>query len=225
MAEINENLDPGAGIPASEAGGDQGGAGGDQWTGPSREEWQTVLETNKRLQSDLEGLTGVFAQAPEPQYDRGGNEFDLSQLDMTDPYQAAWLMDQIAMSRMNTVAPYVKNAAQDQGQRQMQSLLDGHAKELSSEYPAGFDKQLAERAAFAFFDESGDAEGSVAAGARYAAEVRKAERDAAISDYQKKNRRGGAFSDLGAGESGVTAAPKLKTYDEVLSKYASQDEV
>ena len=225
MTELNENNLPdpeqgGSGGPE----GNQGGAGGNEWTGPSREEWSALQEQNKRLAESLDGLTSAFA---EPQYEpqNTGGDFDLSQIDMTDPYQAAWLMDQIAQSRIGAMAPYVKNAAQDQGQRQMQSLLSNHEKELSNDFPAGFDKKLAERAAFAFFDETGDPEGSVLMGARYAAEVRKQEREAAISEYRTKNNRGGVFSDLGASESGVRAAPTLKTYDEVLEKYASQNEV
>src|SRR4051794_34384868 len=97
---------------------DRGGAGEEAWSGPSREEWTELQETNKRLSSELEGITGALSYT-EPNSNPGG-EFDLSQLDMTDPYQAAWFMDQIIQDRMRSVTPYVKNAAQDQGQRQMQ---------------------------------------------------------------------------------------------------------
>src|SRR6266536_2350870 len=88
-----------------------------EWSGPSQEEWNAVQEQNKRLQESLEGITEAFGKA-EPQRQPQG-DFDLSQLDMTDPYQAAWLMDQIVQERLQGVTPYVRNAAQDQGQRQM----------------------------------------------------------------------------------------------------------
>jgi len=133
-------------------------------------------------------------------------------------------MDQVVSARMASVTPYVKNAAQDQGQRQMQELLSTHESELKKDYPAGFDHKLAERAAFAFFDETGDAELSVKEAAKYAAEVRRQERDAAVEEYRKRNSRGAAFGDLDASESGVKAAPQLKTFDEVLDKWTSQAE-
>lgn len=231
MAEGNQNLNlepegSGGGPETGPGGGPgAGGAGaGEGWTGPSREEWQAVQDQNKRLAESFEGFTTSFNE-PEPQRGATGGDFDLSQLDMTDPYQAAWLMDQIVNERLSAVTPYVKNAAQDQGARQMQELLGKHEAELKKDYPAGFDKKLAERAAFAFFDETGDAEGSVGMAAKYAAETRKAERDAAISEYQAANRKGSAFFDPAADGSGVRAPEPLKSYDEVLDKWALQSEV
>lgn len=227
MADENENLPAteGSGEPA---GGLEGGAGsGSQaWTGPSQDEWNSLQENNRKLQESLEGLTSVFAEtnttARAPQPNQG---FDLSELDMTDPYQAAWLMDQIVNERLSTVTPYVKNAAQDQGQRQMNELLTQHETALKKEYPDGFDKQLAERAAFAFFDQHGNAEKSVEEAARYAAEVRRSERNAGIEYYKSQNTRGGLFSDPPAGESGVRTPPEFKSFDEVIDKWASQTEV
>lgn len=225
MTDINadDNLEPEGSGGAH--GDNEGGAGGgsatpQEWTGPSRDEWTTLQEQNRRLAESLEGLTTAFGTV-EPE--RGGG-FDVSQIDMTDPYQAAWLMDQIVQERLQGVTPYVRNAAQDQGQRQMQELLATHETELKKDFPGGFDHKLAERAAFAFFDETGDAEGSVAQAARYAAEVRKQERDAAINEYQTKNRKGGAFFDPDASSSGVRAPEPLKSYDDVLEKWALQSE-
>lgn len=214
----NEN-DPAGG--ADPAAGTGGGSGEEAWSGPSREEWTQLQEANKRLSSELEGITGAMSYV-EPSNNDG---FDLSHLDMTDPYQAAWFMDQIVQDRLRSVTPYVKNAAQDQGQRQMQELLSNHEKELVKDFPAGFDHKLAERASFALFDETGDAQGSVAAGAKYAAEVRKQERDAAIEEYRKKNSRGAAFGDPDASGAGVKAPQPLKTYEEVMDKYISQTEI
>lgn len=218
----NLNLEPEGSSGGPETRPNEGGAGS-EWAGPSREEWQALQDQNKRLAESFEGFTTSFNE-PEPQRGNQG-DFDLSQLDMTDPYQAAWLMDQIVNERLQQVTPYVKNAAQDQGARQMQELLGKHEADLKKDYPAGFDKKLAERAAFAFFDETGDAEGSVGMAAKYAAETRKAERDAAITEYQAANRKGGAFFDPPADGSGVRAPEPLKSYDEVLDKWALQSEV
>lgn len=227
MSELENELN-GPGAESGAGGGpepEQGGAGG-EWTGPSREEWAALQEQNRRLQDSVEGLTSVFAEAPAQRQPQQKEDFDLSQLDMSDPYAVAWLADQIAQERMNSVAPYVRNAAQDQGSRQMQELLKTHEQELAKDFPGGFDHKLAERAAFAFFDETGDAEGSVAAAAKYAAEVRREERNAAIEEYKKQNSKGRAFTDFGAeGSAGVKAPTPLKTYDEVLDKWASQSEV
>lgn len=216
--EINEPVATGGG-PAN-----TGGASSQEWSGPSREEWSALQEQNQRLQESLEGLTSVFAEAPTTNQHQGGG-FDLSELDMTDPYQAAWLMDQIVQERLNSVTPYVKNAAQDQGQRQMQELLNQHEAALKNDFPDGFDPKLAERAAFAFFDETGDAEGSVAMAAQYAAEVRAKERNTAIESYKAKNSRSNIFDFSAGGDGGVRAPEPLKSYDEVLDKWASQSEV
>ena len=231
MPDLEDFENEGGNLGAGASGGAPGGGpepavqgvAGNEWTGPSREEWNSLQESNKRLQESLEGLTEVF-NTPTPEPQRGG-EFDLSQLDMTDPYQVAWLADQIAAERMNSVAPYVKNAAQDQGQRQMGELLIQHESALKKDFPDGFDKKLAERAAFAFFDETGDAEGSVEMAARYAAEVRKEERNAAIESYRTKNARGGIFDFSAEGKGGTRVPEPLKTYDEVIDKWASQSEV
>jgi hypothetical protein len=225
MSELENELNgPGGEGAAGGAPETEGGAGGG-WSGPSQEEWKALQEQNQRLQDSLEGLTSVFAEAPtqrQPQKE----EFDLSQLDMSDPYAVAWLADQIAQERMNSVAPYVRNAAQDQGSRQMQELLKTHETELAKDFPGGFDHKLAERAAFAFFDETGDAEGSVAAAAKYAAEVRQQERNAAIEEYKSKNSKGRAFTDFSAeGSAGVKASEPFKSYDDVLEKYASQTDL
>lgn len=225
MGEENTNPDPNANLDPGASAAPTGGEGGaSEWTGPSREDWESLQENNKKLAESLEGLTSAFAAPPEPQAQQ--EAFDFSKLDMTDPYQAAWLMEQVVNDRLSSVTPYVRNAAQDQGQRQMQELLTQHETALKKDYPGGFDKKLAERAAFAFFDETGNAEGSVAAAAKYAAEVRKAERNAAIEEYKRQNTRGDAFGDFGAGgESGVRAPEPLKTYDEVLDKWTQQTEV
>jgi hypothetical protein len=221
MAEENTNPDPSVEPPAPT---EQGGAH-EAWA-PSKEEWDSLQENNKRLAESLEGLTSAFAEPPQPTSPQNQEQFDFSSLDMTDPYQAAWLMEQVVNERLSSVTPYVRNAAQDQGQRQMQELLSQHEVSLKKDYPGGFDKKLAEKAAFAFFDETGNAEGSVAAAAKYAAEVRKEERNAAIEEYKRQNTRGDAFGDFGAeGTSGVRAAEALKTYDEVLDKWTQQSEV
>lgn len=229
MAEGTENFENEGGSlgPEGSGGGPApaapGGASSEEWTGPSREDWESLQENNRKLQDSLEGLTNVFAEPPSQ---KGPQEpFDISQIDMTDPYQAAWLMDQIVQERMGGIAPYVKNAAQDQGQRQMGELLKQHETSLKKDFPDGFDPKLAERAAFAFFDETGDAEGSVGMAARYAAEVRKEERNAAIEGYRKANSRSTLFDFEAGGNDGIRAPETAKSYDEVLDKWASQTEV
>ena len=181
---------------------------------PSREDFQALQESNKQLQAKLAEHDSYFeAPAEEP---------DLSEIDLSDPYTMAALIDRVVESRLQTVTPYVKTAAQQQGKAQMETMFGELEKEVGS-----FDHDLAERTAFYFYDQTGDAEKSVREAAKYSAEVRKRERDEATSELRSRatRRGGGSSEDFGATTSAVPGEPAARTYDEVIDKYVHQNEL
>src|SRR6476661_2988030 len=199
---MGDNQDPTLGVSPEAAGGGpaDGGQSDSGWAGPSQEEWNQLIEQNKALQSQV-GEFKEYFEAPDP-----GNQqaFDPNELDLTDPYTVAALVNQIVEERMQSVTPYVRSAAQDQGKRQMETMFSDLEKEVGS-----FDHDLAERTAFYFFDQSGDAEASVREAAKYAAEVRKRERDEATTELRSRaTRRGsGASEEVSGSGSAVAGEP------------------
>jgi hypothetical protein len=183
---------------------------------PSKEEFDTLVSG----QRDLQAMVGRLFEEPVDEADLldDGN-LDLSNL---DPRQLAALMGQVADSRLEGIAPYIRNAAQDQGKAKMKEIFTAEKATLGD-----FDEELAERTAFYFFDQSGDPEGSVKAAAKYAADVRKAERDAWEKETaERATRRGfGAGDEPGVTGGATPGAEKFKTYDEVIDAYAGQSEV
>lgn len=193
----------------------QGGQAAQEWSGPSQEDWQQLVQTNRLLQGKLQELEQSF-QPPEDE----GMEFP-DEIDLSDPYMMAQLIDAVVSSRLEGITPYVKNAAQDQGRREMEEMFT----KLESKY-GSFDHALAERAAFYNYDQTKDPVLSVEEAARYAAQVRQSERDAREAEMkQKASRRGlGASSDLATSGS-ATPGESLKTYDDVLEKWNHQSEI
>ena len=185
------------------------------WT-PSREDFEALQESNKQLQAKLAEHDSYF-QPPE---DDGMP--DMSEIDLSDPYTMAALIDRVVDQRLQSVTPYVKTAAQEQGKKQMETMFGELEAEVGS-----FDHDLAERTAFYFYDQSGDAEKSVREAAKYAAEVRKRERDEATSEIRSRaTRRGsGSSEDFGATTSAVPGETPAKSYDEVIDKYVHQNEL
>jgi hypothetical protein len=187
------------------------------YSGPTKEEFDALQNSIREMQTGFQAMQ-EFYSAPE-------ETFNQDEIDLNDPRQLVELIDYVTEQKMRNVTPYVRNAAKDQGERQLNSMLEESEVELKNEFPDGFDKTLAKRAAFAIFDETGDAQEAVKQAARYAAETRATERAAAEESYRKKASRGRAFSDPGVDESGVEALPKAKTYDEVLERWSQQTEL
>lgn len=195
----------------------EGATPGAGWGGPSQEEWKNLIDSNKRMADRLAEQEAYF-QDPGDVPDQGGG---LEDLDLSDPYTMAALVNSIVEERLKSVTPYVRNAAQDQGKRQMETMFGDLEKEVGS-----FDHDLAERTAFYFFDQSGDAEKSVREAAKYAAEVRKRERDDATSEMRSRaTRRGsGASEEVQGTGSAVAGEAPAQSYDEVIEKYVHQTE-
>ena len=82
------------------------------WKGPSEEEWTGLVNSNRQMN---ELITSLFEEEEET--------FDPGQIDMSDPQQAAYLMDQIVAGRMGEITPFIQNAAKEQGGRKMEEMF------------------------------------------------------------------------------------------------------
>jgi len=129
--------------------------------------------------------------------------------------QMAYYVDQ----RLAQVEPYVRSAAKNAGEANMNRMFDEIAKAESLD----FDRELASRLSESYFNNTGDPERSVQEGARMAAEIRSRERDEGIKSYQSKLKK--SPSDLPAESSGERLAPGADTYHEVVAKWSASTEV
>jgi hypothetical protein len=197
-------------VQPEETGGESESQGGQEgtpspssgWGGPSQEEWQ-------QTQQMIQQMAQYFQPEEEEEPDFGSYD---------DPMLA---MQAYVDSRFQQVAPYVQGAARQQGEQKLNELFEQHEKQYGK-----FDRQLAEYAATALVQQTGDPVKAVEEGVKYAAQVAERERKAAVEEYKKKI--GGVrrdFDDLPVEGGGDGAVPKAKSYDEVIERWASQMDV
>lgn len=175
-----------------------------------------INETLAKLADGQNKLTQLVGQLfeEEEEYQAPPQDMDLGSL--TKGY-----VDQ----RMAPYEQYIRDYAAQQGERELNSLLDQHAQNLAKDFPDGFDKEAAKAASFYFFDQNpNDPEAAVANAARFAAEMRKNEREAALEGVKRAARPFEGDEGL-EGSGGVAARPKFKSYDEVADHWAEQTEV
>lgn len=182
------------------------------YSGPSQEEWQAAQEA-------IEQMTGVsmtVAQIAEylSQQQGGYEEPDTNDFDI-DQY-----VDYVVNQRLAPIMPVVNTAAQRSGEERMKKIFAEEKKTVGE-----FDETLAERAAHYFFAQTGDPAGSVKQAAQYAAEQRKAEREAAVAEYKASLKRGPHDQDPSVEGGGNKSIPAAKTYDEVIERYAGTDDL
>ena len=182
------------------------------YTGPTQEEWQAAQEAIEQMTGTAATVKQIAEFLSQPQ--GGGEENDLSDLDI-DAY-----VEHVVNQRLAPIMPVVNTAAQRAGEERMKSIFAEEKKTVGD-----FDETLAERAAHYFFAQTGDPAGSVKEAAKYAAELRKAERAAAVADYKKSLQRGPHDQDPGVEGGGNKSIPAAKTYDEVIERYAGTDDL
>lgn len=182
----------------------------------SQEEWTQAQEQIKQLTGivpTVKQMAQYFEAANEPEDDP--EDFDIDR----------YIQSQID-SRLAPIMPVVSNAAQRSGEERMKTIFAELKKGKDGQPGIGdFDEKLAERAAHGFFVETGDPVKAVEEGARYAAEVRKSERDAGREEYKASFRRGPHDQDPDVTGGGNKSIPAAKTYDEVIERYAGETEV
>lgn len=180
------------------------------YSGPSQEEWMATQEQIKQLTGivpTVQQMAQIFEQANREDPDPA--DFDI------DDY-----IQQQVEARLAPIMPVVTTAAQRSGEERMKNIFAEQKKEIGD-----FDEKLAERAAHSFFSELGDAQAAVIEGAKYAAEIRKAERAAGQDEYKASLKRGPHNQDPDVAGGGDRSVPPAKSYDEVVERWAGTTEV
>jgi len=197
--------------------GGDGGVEDAPWS-PSKDDWDALVAQNQKLSKTTEQLgllvTSLY-EDPEDDTPVQGQDGrpDLGRV-LSDYFDA----------RIGPIMPAIETTMKEAGTRRMNELLDSHEAALKKEFPDGFDRKLAARAATAFFDENqGDPEAAVEAAARYAAEVRREERAAAAPKPKRSIQ--GEDLDLPVSGGATPGREKAKTYDEVIERWAAEAEV
>jgi hypothetical protein len=164
-----------------------------------------------RLGQSLNYLVQMFQEPQDPQQDpQQDDEIDI------DAYVQSLIHREFA-----PVRPLLDATVKERGEKEMQRIFG----EVKTELKTDFDEKLAERVAQSFLAEhGGDPVEATKAGARYAAEVRKAEREAGGKAYQERLQRGPGDYELGVEGGGTAPRPKFKSYDDVTAYYAGETE-
>jgi hypothetical protein len=148
--------------------------------------------------------------APQPSAVGDDGEIDI------DAY-----LDYAIQQRMAPVMPLMDATVKERGEKEMVRIFD----EVQAELKTDFDRKLAERVATSFLAEhNGDPVEATKAGARYAAEIRKAERAAGETGYKERLARGPQDYEPAANGAGVRTRPPAKSYDEVTARWAGETE-
>lgn len=164
----------------------------------SEKEWRETQDAVQRIATYLQPQQEEYQPDPE-------NPME----------QMAYYVDQ----RLAQIDPYVRSAAKNAGEANMNKMFDDIAKSESLD----FDRELASRLSESYFNNTGDPVASVQEGARMAAQIRANERDQGIKTYQSKLKK--SPSDLPAESAGERLAPDANTYDEVVAKWSASTEV
>lgn len=163
----------------------------------------------------VEAVRNVYERLPEPEQE---------EIDFTDENtDIGDLIQRYVDERLGEITPYVSAAAEMQGQKQ----LDGLFQEAEQQF-GKFDRDLADKAAKAFFQESGGdpryARQAALQGAKYAAEQQKKIEAQAIKNYQASLKKT-PYDDPGVGGVGVRAPKKDETLDDVIARWSGEEEV
>jgi len=147
-----------------------------------------------------------------------GSDPDPPDFDEMGPLE---LIDHAMSQRFEAIAPYLQAAAKDAGEKRMNEFFD----EVERDPAIGkFDRKLAERIASGLFHEIGDPLESLRQGAQMAAEMKRTWSKEAVEEYKASLKRT-PYEDPGVSGSGEHASGTLKTYDEVIEKWAGQEDV
>lgn len=175
------------------------------WSGPSEEEWKTVVG----------GLHYLTNQASQPQ-EEVEPEFDPKDLEGMD---AAEIVEHYVSSRLSELEPYVATAAREAGERRMNEIFDQVEPETGK-----FDRKIAGKLAESLYGEVGDPVEAVRVAARMIAGRSKADRDEALKEYKDSLKRS-TFQDPGVSGAGERSQLPAKSYDEVIARWSGQEDV
>lgn len=176
------------------------------WSGPSQEEWQTIVRANQYLVQKMQEFEYQPEEEEQPDYEN---------MDMAE------LLQRYVDGRMGEISPYVQQAAQQAGEKRMNELFDAAEKD---ERIGKFDRELASQLADAMYKPGMDPVQTVFAAAHRVSQFSKSEREAAINEY-KSSMKKSPFDDLPVGGGGSKKLPAPKSYDEVVSRWSGEEEV
>ena len=169
-------------------------------------------EDFQQLSQGINYLTQMFQAPEEQEYEEDGGELDLESY-----------MDQYFQRKMGPFQEAANLTIKERGNKIMNDLFDAAQKEYGD-----FDRKLAERTATSFLSEMGgrpeQAEEATKMAAKYAAEVRKAEREAGESSYRERLQRGPIDPEPAVSGAGNTTRSKAKSYDDVINRWAGETE-
>lgn len=186
-------------------------------TEATEQPWTPSQDEFAQLQSRVEQLTGIAPTVQQmAQYLQSLQEPE----DDPEDFDIGRFVQEQVQQAIAPMLPIVTSAAQKSGQERMNELLAAEEKTLGK-----FDHKLAERVANSFFNETGDPVQAVKEGAKFAAEYRKQEREAALKEYKDSLKRGPHGADPPVEGGGDRKIPAAKTYDEVVERWAGQTEV
>jgi hypothetical protein len=134
---------------------------------------------------------------------------------------AGELVQHYVDGRLGEIQPYIESAAREAGEKRMNELFDAFEKEPEI---GSFDRKYAARLAESLFNETGDPVEACRQAAYMTANFSKAERKAALEEYKAAAKRT-PFNDPSVSSGGERSAPPAKSYDEVIDRWAGQEDV
>jgi hypothetical protein len=216
-------LETSAGDAGDAGGGDSGGgqkesgapaatptpaapASTDEWK-PSREEWETVV-----------GGLGFIAHQL---FEETGEE--QPEVDPTDPAAVAARFKEYVDGRVGEVAQFAQPAVAEAGERKLQALFDGFAKDPDI---GDFDRDLAKDLAEKAWTPGQDPHKVAEQAARRAAEIAKRYKTAGREELKKSfSGFNGDQDDAPIQSSAQRGLKPASTYDEVIERYTGDVEV
>lgn len=177
----------------------------DTWSGPAREEWDTVVG----------GLHYLIQQSQKAEQEQPEEEVDYENMDAAD------LVQHYVDSRLSQLEPYVATAAKQAGEQRMNELFD----QFEGDPEIGkFDRKLASKVAESLYTEGGDPVAAVKEAAKMVSGLSKRERQAALDEYKESLKRD-QFSDPRVTGGGERTPLPAKSYDEVIARWSGQEDV
>lgn len=120
--------------------------------------------------------------------------------------------------------PMLQAAMEQQGRQVFDRLMDQHDQTLGMQVPRDLAQSFAESSAV-MREAKGDPIKAVEIGAKKAAEYVKAERQRSIDEYKKSLRGPGQSMEPGVAGGATRSVEPARDYEEVIQRWAGQDEV
>ena len=179
---------------------------------PAEQSWSLRREDFESLVRGVHNLYNVLPQElfepPEPEY----------------PEDPAELSRMYTDQQLQQIYPTIQMAQQQQGEKRFNDLLDSLEKDPNIGKLSEEGRKAAMYAATSLLHSTGDPIEAVRQGALWAASFAKTERESGANEFKDSLKRP-RFSDPGVSGPGESAPGELKTFEDVMQKWAGQEEV